>query len=236
MEKGMKKLLIISILMSLIFSSMPAFAMETQAPIAKRPVTFLDVLPAEIREEILKYLATEGNIVENLKKFYASSPYAQTNLMLTEAILKYLVEKNEVNQTDLMFIASGLAQYPVFQNKELLKWIENERERLSLETKLFLAVYYLNVEDVKKLISQGVNVNAVGKYYPALTPLSSVLTRIFPAEKINEIALLLLQAGADPNLPRINVQNQNVSLLRYAREALGNQYLVELLMKYGARE
>jgi hypothetical protein len=293
----MKKSLLLASISLFTLSAHSTFAMQKEAP-----KTFMDRAPQEIRAEIFKFLDTdEQSIILNMRKLYASSSNAQTNVALTKTILKYLIEKYKFNGLQFQGVANDLVatEFPIFQHPEVTSFIEEERKRLHLETHLRNAAFAGDIQTIKELINEGININATNDdgttalfnalFYsndtnyeivllllkhgadPDIKKIQSNLSLLHCATSFhslkrvqillgakanpnvldysNQTPLIyclmhsdllviteLLQAGANPNLGRIESGNEKYSPLKYVRKKLKNEELEKLLIQYGAHE
>jgi hypothetical protein len=238
-EKTMKKTLILTIL-----ALLPAFlgAMQTQESGIKAPVTWIDSIPVELRKEIFKFLDSEGSsYIENIKKFYASSPFAQKSIDTTKAMLSYVIKSHKLWPSMFMEDVQALKKYPIFENPELQTWITLESIKLSEQESVRLAAAAGDLETVQHYIDRGVDINAEDPFDS--TALSRVLSasqsRIDNKKRI-AIVSALLNAGANPNIGKINVGRSGTkwSILKYVRAIFWDETLAtleNLLMQHGAQ-
>jgi hypothetical protein len=165
----------------------------------------LDVLPAELRLEQVKAIASPPLMLEqavaNIKTYYLAHPPSRASVGITKAILTHLMKEYQLDAFDLQRVVNALARretMTVFQNDEMKQWVKAEIERLENERKLRIAAASLDVEQVKKLIAQGVNVNAANKTNDTALQWAIFNNNKNPesAAKIYEIVTTLLKAGA----------------------------------------
>jgi hypothetical protein len=171
----------------------------------------LDVLPAELRLEQVKAIASPPlplkQAIANIKTYYLAHPPSQQSVGITKAILTHLMnEYHEIDANELQKIVDTLAKretMTVFKNPEMIAWIHQQKERLDKEEELGRAAQKRDVKRVKELLSQGINVNV--KLGNRGTPLDAAFSFSFSGDNINEMKKLnevleaLLNAGADAN-------------------------------------
>jgi hypothetical protein len=215
-----KKLLIL-----LSFITLSAFAMQQDIQM------YQDLLPVEIRKEMFNFLISKGDLSQNLQKFYESSPTMQKSVILSKELLSSLIKEQRPKFFELETIVRALSKYKAFGNRELKQWLSKEIARLKNETALRSIAHYADSNEIKNLIAKGVNVNAQDcNGNTALSILVSVQET--PLNYKSEAALVLLKAGADPNLNTID----GLSLANYARNIMRHYDLAKLLIQYGARD
>lgn len=190
------------LLLTLITCSTPAM----ELPSRQTKAGTLDILPPEIGIEILKQITgnTIFEAIKSTKRYYIAHPPSQKSVEITKAILAHLMEKFHLDDNMLEHVISTLQKLKnmtVFQNKEMMAWIEEQKERLQNEELLRDAARTTNVKKVKELISKGVNVNA--RNDSGTTSLIAAVSNqnIRPDEtekltNLNEIISLLLNANA----------------------------------------
>jgi ankyrin repeat protein len=204
----------------------------------------MDILPAEIREEIFRFLESESqelgySLDYNLGKFYKSSPFAQQSIDTTKAIISYLINKRIFYTSDLNHIAICFKDYPVFQTQELNEWLKQQYIKLSNQEALREAAWNLNTEMVLHFINLDIDINA-----PNSTGETALLKAVkrggIQYKNRRDVAEALLKAGADPNCAQIKINLygmglKKISLLKYTHEVLHDPLLEQLLMQYGAQ-
>jgi hypothetical protein len=97
----------------------------------------------------------------------------------------------------------------------------------------------ITTEITEALLQKGANINFIGNYN--FTLLSKLLVRMSFNERNSkkhiELLKILLKAGADTNLGKINMSpRKQISFLTYAKKRLKNQEVIDLLTRYGAHE
>lgn len=206
---------------------------------AVRPPTkagTFDVLPTELRFEILKSITgdTLDEAMASVKRYYIAHPPSQKSIAITKAILAHLMDKFNLDFRGLQGVISKLQKLPsitVFQNKDMVAWIEQQRERLLNENKLREAAYQRNTQEIKKLIAQGVNVNA--RDQEGNTALDYALGQYDPSQRslelknLTEIVSDLLNAGANANSGGKGTPLIGASIF-------GSPTIVKMLLKSGA--
>lgn len=225
----MKKLLVSVFFLIGIF---PAYAFEPGI-IQKSP---LDVLPDEIRLEILKFVTgdTPVEAIKGIKNFYLVSEKGRKSLQINQAILAYLIGKFTLNAKELQQIVKNLNQFEVFKNPAMIQWIEDQKTRLHEENLLRQAAFDGDIEKVKKLVEKKINVNARDKHrQTALTlAVSRPMDHTIPPQEIekqNEILKILISSGAD-----VNAQQVRGSTALNIAASDGKKLFVETLLKHNA--
>lgn len=195
----MKKLLLISVVFSGLICAMEkahvwhVVKKEKEVAPERSP---LDDLPADIRLQILPYVVNAPNIneaIKGLKKFYVASPESRKSVAINKAIITYLIQKFALGKKQLQQVVINLNEFPAFKNSEMHQWIEQEKKRLAAEKELRKAANDGDVEKVKELINQHVNINA-----PAYNTHKTALIEAAIGNKTNA-ALMLIDNGADVN-------------------------------------
>jgi hypothetical protein len=102
------------------------------------PTTYSDLLPAEIREETFKFLASQGDIIENMKKIFESSPAAQSSPMLAKNIISYAIAQSKISDTYIQFITDDIKQFSIFKNYEFQEFIKKEYARIHTLNETFI--------------------------------------------------------------------------------------------------
>jgi len=114
---------------------------------------------------------------------------------------------------DIIDLTKNLNELPSFANPDDL---------------LYYALVTNNVDDIKKALEQGADINKLGLHG---TPLSMAITCTESDEKKEIIVNMLLEHGALVNLP------YNYNMLMYALHVavrFGHVYIVHILLKHGA--
>lgn len=199
----------------------------------------LDVLPAELRLEQVKAIAspplTLKQAVANVKQYYLAHPPSRNSVGMTKAILTHLMKAYILDSYQLQGVVNALAKretMTVFQNSEMKDWIQAQIKRLENEQELRSAAGKLNVEKVNELVAQGINVNATHKSNE--TALQWAVFNQNKDEqsiaKIHAIVTILLKAGA--KVDEQELWSGKTPLYYASRDGLPT--IVDMLLKAGA--
>lgn len=191
----------------------------------------LDTLPCDIRTLIVTYVTGNnlGEAIQNIKKFYVASSQSRSSILINQAILKHLMQKFDYEFTEgnsLQKVVNNLNTFPVFRNPEMLQWIEQEKKRLDDENALRAATYAGDIYKVHELINKKVNIDARTQHTPLINALQA---------RCAKIVEMLLEHGADPNLPAGGPRGIGMTPLIEAIRFNNNPSILELLIIKGAR-
>lgn len=181
-----KNLLLLSLLQTFAICAM-------EKPVAQpSTVSPLDTLPPEIRAHISTFITgdtLDKTIKDIITKFYVASPESRKSVQTNKAILHYLMQRFANDFEDgksLQKVADRFKAFPAFKNKQMLEWIEQQKERLNKENELREAASDGNLQKVQELIAQKINVNARANATPLIHAIQ---------HKHNKITELLLENG-----------------------------------------
>jgi hypothetical protein len=210
---------------------------ERQAKEKAKKEGRLDVLPAELRLEILKSII--GNTLDeslaNVKRYYLAHPPSQKSVETTKAIISYLMEKRLIRSAqELQYAIDELKKLPtmaVLKNPEMISWINSQMVRFYEEICLIIGAGSEDVKLVKEMIAKGINVHAQNEYGD-----TALLNAIVLGSAL--IVEMLLKAGANPNI--VNEKGNSPTLEAFVgivfRHGFTPEYkkILTLLLEHGA--
>lgn len=214
----------IKLIIFIMAASASIYAMEKPQKIraSTSQPSSLDVLPPELQMQILEYITgnTLDEAVKGIKRFYVASPESRKDPFINKIILQYLMQKFIFEKgSDLQKVVKNLSVFPAFKDPEMIQWIEQEKKRLDAGNELRKAAIAGNVEKIKELIKQHVNINAKNKYA------NTALINATKGDQ-HDAVLLLIEKGAN-----VNAQNYiGATALFYASSA-SNLDIVKALIK-----
>ncbi|MBZ8182457.1 ankyrin repeat domain-containing protein [Oscillatoria salina] len=178
-------------------------------------------------EKVQKIITAKTELLEQQLE-EGATPLMQAATYGHFKIVKFLVDVGaDVNKYDA-YGSSSFTEAANNKHWDILNYLAPLTEQEFKETTLFIAISDGNIEAVNALISLKIDINIHTKGVwneKGFTPLI-----IAVQEKETQIAKLLLEAGANPNLPE---EDTGGTPLIYAAKT-GSLEIINLLLKFGA--